>query len=217
MIAKELEAEIEAKDERKEDIKLIRTQSDRCREILQKLTKLSSEGDEMYKNISVSELLEEVIEPHRKYGKEINSIVEGSGIEPIGHRNPAIHYGLGNLVENAVDFAESRVNVEAYWDELNVTIVISDDGPGFSPEMMSKLGEPYFSVRKKSNGSKRGETGGGLGLGFFIAKTLLERSGGTVKIENQKLPNTGAIIQIKWPRKSFERYEEKPAEIAHDE
>ena len=214
LVAKELEAEISGKDERKEDIKLIRSQSDRCREILQKLTKLSSEGDEMYKHINVSQLLEEVIEPHRKFGKKINTIVEGGGVEPAGNRNPAIHYGLGNLIENAVDFAESTINVEAHWDESNLKIVISDDGPGFSSEMMSKLGEPYFSVRKKSNGTKSGETGGGLGLGFFIAKTLLERSGGTVKLENQKSPKSGAIIQIQWPRSSFEREEKNVSEVA---
>ena len=94
----------------------------------------------------------------------------------MGARNPAILYGLGNLLENAVDFAQSRVEVTADWSDEDVAVTISDDGPGFAPEVMDRIGEPYVRSSKRRRMNAGGETTG-LGLGFFIAKTLLERSG----------------------------------------
>ena len=107
--------------------------------------------------------------------------------EPVGARNPAILYGLGNILENAVDFARDRVEVGAQWNADAIDVTISDDGPGFAPEIMDRIGEPYVtSRRRKPDGD--GEEPTGLGLGFFIAKTLLERSGATLSFENRAIP-----------------------------
>src|SRR5437763_1823912 len=83
---------------------------------------------------------------------------------------------LGNLVENAVDFARARVDVAADWSGDDVGVTITDDGPGFAPEIMDRIGEPYVTSTRRRRLNLGGEAGGGLGLGFFIAKTLLERS-----------------------------------------
>jgi two-component system sensor histidine kinase RegB len=110
----------------------------------------------------------------------------------VGARNPAILYGLGNLLENAVDFAHERVEVAAAWGERDVQVTITDDGPGFAPEIMDRMGEPYVTThrRKDQNVDGEGSTlASGLGLGFFIAKTLLERSGATLEFENRPLPD----------------------------
>jgi len=123
---------------------------------------------------------------------------------PMGARNPAILYGLGNLLENAVDFAQERVEVTADWSSEDVAVTISDDGPGFAPEIMDRIGEPYVRSSKRRRMNAAGETTG-LGLGFFIAKTLLERSGATLDFENRAYPDRGAVIRIRWGRNDFER------------
>jgi two-component system, sensor histidine kinase RegB len=112
-------------------------------------------------------------------------------------------HGLGNLVENAVDFASLEVVVTADWTPDTVRIIIADDGPGFAPDVIGKLGEPYVTTRGISrHKSQEGEFG--LGLGFFIAKTLLERFGATVELANQPPPQTGAIVTVSWPRAAMD-------------
>lgn len=203
LVAKELSDEFEAGDPRGEDVALIRSQAERCRSILRQLTSLSSEEDRTYQRMPVSQLLEDVVDPHRGTGVAIHSTGTGTGAEPVGTRNAAIRYGLGNLLENAVDFAKTRVDVSATWDETTLSISIRDDGPGFSVEILGKIGDPYVSVRGGKS-PQRG-TGGGLGLGIFIAKTLLERTGAKLHLENSAPPQTGAHIRVSWPRQVFEQ------------
>lgn len=202
LAAKELSDEFETDDPRADDIALIRSQSERCRGILRQLTSLSSKEDRTYQRMPVSQLLEDVIDPHRGTGVAIHSERKGQGDEPVGTRNAAIRYGLGNLVENAVDFANSRVDVSAVWDDKTLSISIKDDGPGFSVDILGKIGDPYVSIR--GGKSPQNGTGGGLGLGIFIAKTLLERTGAKLSLENQPPPLTGAHIRVSWPREVFE-------------
>jgi two-component system sensor histidine kinase RegB len=92
------------------------------------------------------------------------------------------------LIQNAVQFARSRVELRLSWNKQMVRVTISDDGPGFSNAVMASLGEPYVSTR------------GGMGLGFFIAQTLLERGGATLEIRNRN----GAEVVIHWPREVFD-------------
>ena len=118
-------------------------------------------------------------------------------------RRPGVVYGLGNLIENAVDFARSRVDVTARWDKATITCTIADDGPGFPSHIMDRLGEPYVTTRTIFEREPEDE-GTGLGLGFFIAKTLMERSGATVGFSNKVAPDTGAVVRISWQRAVFE-------------
>jgi two-component system sensor histidine kinase RegB len=201
VIAKELEREVDPKSPHAEDVKLLREQAQRCRDILAKLNELSTEG-EPFDRLPLSTLLQEVAEPQRHFGIAIDVRLPGNQASPVAARNPAIHYGLGNLVENAVDFARSRVEIAADWTGEAVTVVISDDGPGFAPEIMTRIGEPYVRSRRLRRMYASDDTG--MGLGFFIAKTLLERSGAKLTIANRPLPESGAIITIRWPRTAFE-------------
>ena len=116
-------------------------------------------------------------------------------------------YGIGNLVENAVDFSASQVTIDASWSEKTVKIVITDNGPGFDMGILDQLGEPYISSRHPPGRENPGEKENGLGLGFFIAKTLLERSGASLSLNNHDSPRTGAIITLIWPRKAIEAEE----------
>jgi len=204
VIATDLERAIGADSPHTEDIKLLRAQAQRCRQILAKLTELSS-NVEPFSRMPLSALLDEVVAPHRNFGISINvDLTPQDATEPIGGRNPAILYGLGNLVENAVDFARERVEVAASWSRDEVGVTITDDGPGFAPEIMDRIGEPYVTSTRRRRFNVGGEAGGGLGLGVFIAKTLLERSGATLSYENRTFPERGAIIRVRWGRGDFE-------------
>jgi two-component system sensor histidine kinase RegB len=123
--------------------------------------------------------------------------------EPATSRNPAILYGLGNIVENAVDFAHERAIIDVKWSDDSVNVVISDDGPGFAPEILSRIGEPYVSSRKRKAGTGDNEETG-LGLGFFIAKTLLERADATLTYANRGGSARGAVVSVHWRREDFE-------------
>ena len=68
-------------------------------------------------------------------------------------RNPAMLYGLGNLLENAVDFARGQVEVTARWNGTTFAVTITDDGPGFAPEIMERIGEPYVTSRRRATAS----------------------------------------------------------------
>ncbi|MEL7049161.1 MAG: ActS/PrrB/RegB family redox-sensitive histidine kinase, partial [Pseudomonadota bacterium] len=211
LVTKELENERSTDAGLVEDMQLLRSQAERCREILQKLTRSPDAQDLMHATLSVRELIDEASAPYRDRhvllsvkANAARGAAEGEDPipEPIGERQPGLIFGLGNLIENAVSFANTRVDVIANWDEDTVNLTISDDGPGFPNELMDSLGDPYVTTRSAAQARRRTDAGG-LGLGFFIAKTLLERSGATVELDNEVLPKTGAIVKISWPRSAF--------------
>jgi two-component system, sensor histidine kinase RegB len=209
LVAKELEHEL-GKDSRYiEDLQLLHSQAKRCREILQKLTRSPDEQDPMHAGVTIREILDEASAAHRSGSKRVVISVQPlalgptePGEEPLGHRRPGVIYGLGNIIENATGFASSEVQVDARWTANDVSITVSDDGPGFAPDLMDTIGEPYVSSRRYQDRGDKVHSG--LGLGFFIAKTLLERSGASVNFSNRSAPLTGAIVQIVWPRPAFE-------------
>ncbi len=219
LVAKELSRDLPAeKADNKDfvdDLRLLQTQSERCRDILRKLTQAPAARDPMHSHITLRQLVDEAAAPYRGGPVTVEmkrhaadgaaALTPDGGVipEPEGERQPGILYGLGNLIENAVDYAERRVTLTPSWDETSVTVAITDDGPGFSPEVLDELGEPYVrshSTKKVMQGERLG-----LGLGFFIAKTLLERSGASVEYENRQPPATGAIVRVTWRREDFEQ------------
>src|ERR1700736_974272 len=184
------------------DIKTLREQAQRCRDILAKITQLSATGAP-FDRMKLSTLIEETVAPHRDFGVAIKvRLAVAATREPVGGRNPAILYGVGNILENAVDFAHQTVEVNAWWNAETVEIIISDDGPGIAPHMLKRIGEPYLSRRR--SGDEDQSDHHGVGLGVFIARTLLERTGAKVSFTNRTFPDHGAVVQIAWPRRRFE-------------
>lgn len=209
LIAKELEHDLGSSHPHAEDLALLRTQSNRCREILRKLTRRPDAQDPMHTSVSIQEILSDAAAPYQELGKVIiitSAPAEGvsgsDAAEPIGVRQPGLFYGLGNIIENAVDFAQYNVEVAARWDADNIVVEITDDGPGFRHDLIESLGDPYVTTRGQHSGKSATEATG-LGLGFFIAKTLLERSGATIELENRAAPETGARVRMTWPRSAF--------------
>jgi two-component system sensor histidine kinase RegB len=191
LVAKEMSREIEVGSRLHDDVQLLISQSERCRDIMRRLTTLSSGSEEHLRQLPLSSLIEEVTAPHREFGISINVVEESPrGEEPMGRRNAGILYGLGNLIENAVDYAQSEVTVRVFHDHATVRITIEDDGKGYAPDILQRIGEPYVTNRTANTKA------GGLGLGLFIAKTLLERSGAQLTFEN----SPGARVTVTWKR-----------------
>ncbi len=195
----------------REDLELIASQAVRCREILARLADQRAGRDEMLSRVRLGVMLEEIVEPLRGPDLDIRLDLrpENDGDEkpPMIRREPGILYGLDNIIENACDFAEQEVLISARWDAERISITVTDDGPGFAEEVMSRLGEPYVSTRARRGGGDVNDSDGGqggMGLGFFIAKTLLERTGATISIANRAAPEHGAIVRIDWARADIE-------------
>jgi two-component system, sensor histidine kinase RegB len=202
LIARELEKTVPANSHLASDLGTLREQTQRCRDILAKITQLSSSGAP-FDRMPLSSLIEEVVAPHRDFGVAIKvRLAVAATREPVVARNPAILYGVGNILENAVDFARTMVEVNAWWNADSVEMIISDDGPGIPPDMLKRIGEPYLSRRRGADEAQTERTG--LGLGIFIARTLLERTGAKVSFTNRIFPDHGAVVQIVWPRERFE-------------
>lgn len=211
LVTNELARQIDRDSPYREDILLLRSQAQRCREILQKLTRHPPDEDPLHATLTVKEMLHEVAEPYMggRVAIQIRATPSSSAAgpearQPTSLRRPGVIYGLGNIIENAADYAGSRVEVNAEWDGQNVVVVIADDGPGFKPEVIDNLGEPYVTTRTAGQKGKSGGKVSGLGLGFFIAKTLLERSGARFSFDNRPAPEHGAVVRIVWPRAAFE-------------
>jgi two-component system sensor histidine kinase RegB len=215
VIAKELQLATKPDSKHCEDVRLLNEQAQRCRAILGRLGNLTAQ--DAFDRLRISALLEEIAAGHRGFGVTIDITLARSPTgEPMTRRNPAILYGLGNLVENAVDFAHGRVEIAAKWSTQDVAISIADDGPGFAPEVLDRMGDPYIATPHRKRHAERGAAtdNQGLGLGFFIAKTLLERSGATLDHSNRDYPHRGAIVRVVWSRAHFEQVEEYPASSA---
>jgi two-component system sensor histidine kinase RegB len=205
LISRELEKIVDPQNPLAADLKILSEQARRCRDILAKLTQLSASGAP-FDRMPLSTLIEESVAPHRGFGIAIKVRIAVAGTsEPVGMRNPAILYGIGNILENAVDFARETVEVNAWWNAETVEIIISDDGPGIAPDMLKRIGEPYLSRRPSSEEAQTRH--GGLGLGIFIARTLLERTGARISFNNRTFPDHGAVVHITWPRHRFETAE----------
>lgn len=200
VVAREMEKALGSDPRYAEDVQLLRSQSERCRDILRRLTSLSAEDEEHMRWLPLHSLVEEVVAPHREFGIAIEVAPSDDGSpEPVGRRNPGILFGLGNLIENAVDFASEKVVVEVRQDRELVEITFIDDGPGFPTDVLTQIGVPFMNRKSRSNR----ENAGGLGLGLFIAKTLLERSGATLAFSNN-VPEGGARVTVSWPREKMD-------------
>jgi two-component system, sensor histidine kinase RegB len=206
LVAKELRREIPDGIDASEDLDLLMSQTVRCRKILANLTRGGSEGDALFERVEIDAMLAEIMEPYKRDlpVELVRLQSQPPGLPtPIVSRNPGIHFGLETLIENAVGFAREKVTVKTSWSEEKIVVIVEDDGPGISPAVIDRLGEPYVTTRPVNPEKIRSPEDEGMGLGFFIAKTLLERSGGKIIAANKKKPRSGAIITVTWPRSAI--------------
>ncbi len=208
-----------------EDVSLINSQVDRCRDILRDMGR-HGKDDTHIKVVPLLSLIQEATEPHGDRGKTIilrtsewqSSITDELklGYQPNVFRRSEIIHGIRNLIQNAVDFAQSKVFIDVFWDDIEITINIIDDGSGFPSDMIGRLGDPFIRVKALTRKPNiEGRKYEGMGLGLFIAKTLLERTGarllfsngsktnkndGSDRANHNNLPLFGANVEVKWPK-----------------
>jgi two-component system sensor histidine kinase RegB len=216
LVSTEMVADLADRADQLADAQLIRDQADRCRDILRSMGQAGKDDLHM-RQAPLLAVLREAAEPHMGRGKLVSiAALPGSsdpGPQPIVLRRPEIIHGLRNLVQNAVDFAASQVWVEAEWDLASITLRVVDDGPGFPPQMIGRIGDPFLRARKPAADPALRPGYEGMGLGLFIAKTLLERSGARIVFGNAPEPGAnpsgptarrGAVVELKWHRAEIE-------------
>jgi two-component system sensor histidine kinase RegB len=208
VVARELERALPPGSSEGEDAKLLREQAERCRAILARLANPEETLLGETARLPLGAFLEDMAEPYR--GEDLEIVIdlrpEEGGQQPQVWRAPELLHGLGNIIENAADFAKARIRIQAHWNASRLSIAVEDDGPGFAPEIFERIGEPYITSRPGDfalNESEIGPTAtldkhDGMGLGFFIAKTLLEQTGATVSAINPD--SGGARVSAVWPR-----------------
>ena len=212
VVARELERALPENSTEIEDVRLLRAQAERCRAIIARLANPEEAMLGSTARLPLGALLDDIAAPHRGEDLEIRVTVtppsgsENDHVVPQVWRAPELLHGIGNIIENAADFAQSLVAVDAGWDEQYLYVAVTDDGPGFDPEIFEALGEPYITSRPGHHALGETEMGpqsplekhDGMGLGFFIAKILLEQTGGVVKADN--LEGGGARVSVRWAR-----------------
>jgi len=205
VVAKELARE-SPEGPLRDDAWLLVDQAQRCRDILRRLAETPDAGDAMHERMTLLQFVREVVEPYVGKGPvRVEAVVTGPPgmAAPDLRRRQEVLRAMTSIVENAFDFARAEILVTARFDATSITVEVRDDGPGFSPEVLAKLGEPYVTSRPAAEGSRTGHVG--MGLGFFIAKTLLERTGAVVEFRNGS--RGGATVTARWPRARMEASE----------
>lgn len=219
LVAGELAREVRGQPELAEDVALIRTEAERCGRIMADLAR-EGRDDAHVRLAPISAVIEEAAAPHAgRIGRMVLRIdgappgAGGAG-QPTVQRRPELIHGLRNLIQNAADFARSTVWIDVQSDETSLRIVVGDDGPGFGPDLLPRLGEPYVTTRARGAPRAAGDAYEGMGLGLFIARTLLERTGAQVSFANGSDNGTGsrrsaappelarppgAVVELVWP------------------
>ncbi|UWS79624.1 ActS/PrrB/RegB family redox-sensitive histidine kinase [Phaeobacter sp. G2] len=210
----ELIDELEDHPDLRDDAQLIREQAERCRHILRDMGR-AGKDDLHLRQAPLSTVIHEAAEPHLNRGREIlfdeGPLEDGSFQHPTILRKPEIIHGLRNLVQNAVDFSRTRVWIDATWNDDQICLHIYDDGRGFPPHLIGRIGDPFMRRRRSESDRKQRPEYQGMGLGLFIAKTLLERTGAELTFANgasKPLPHPterrGAIVNVTWPREKID-------------
>jgi two-component system, sensor histidine kinase RegB len=220
LVSTELAEELEGHPDLAADARLIREQADRCRDILRSMGRAGKDDLHVH-SAPFGEVISEAADPHADRGIAILYDFQPDPGAPLGQpivwRKPEVIHGLRNLIQNAVDFAQSQVWVDASWGAGEIRLRITDDGPGYPPDLMGRLGDPFLSRRVQAQNPDRPGYEG-MGLGLFIAKTLLERSGARVTFLNASDPflsaedkrdRGGAIVQVIWPQMALGLLEEE--------
>ncbi len=196
LIAKELQKEFGNNHKMKNDLNLLVSQSNRCREILKKLSLNPNIEDEFIdSNFSLNDYVNEIVRSYQEISNKEFVINLEHHKNPINiNKSTEIIYGLRNFIGNANKFSKKKIEIFLNSNKKATKITIRDDGPGFPKDLIDKhiLGEPYIRTIDQGNISKYG-----LGLGTFIGKTLLEKNFANINFKNS--PETGgAEIVIKW-------------------
>ena len=194
--AKELQKEFGENIKMKKDLDLLVSQSNRCSEILKKLSLNPNIEDEFIdSNLTLHDYVREIVRSYKEISNKIFLVNVEKYQNPVNtYKSIEIIYGLRNFIGNANKFSKKRIEIFLKSDKKITELIVRDDGPGFPKDLIDKhrLGEPYIRTADENNISKHG-----LGLGTFIGKTLLEKNLANINFKNSK-ETGGAEVQIIW-------------------
>ena len=203
LTAKELQKDFKDNKKLKKDLDLMVSQSNRCSEILKKLSLNPKVNDEFINlDLNLSDYLNEIVRSFKQISKKEFQIDTEKFTNKIKiGKSPEIIYGLRNFIGNANKFTNKKIKISLFNNKKNTVVKIVDDGNGFPKDLINKekLGEPYIRTVDKINSSTMG-----LGLGTFIGKTLLEKNFASVKFQNSEITG-GAVVTIKWRDKDLKQ------------
>jgi two-component system, sensor histidine kinase RegB len=210
LVSTEMISELADRPDLQEDARLIRDQADRCRDILRGMGR-AGKDDLHLRQAPFATVLREAAEPHVGRGKKVvfglAPTLDGGERQPTLLRRPEVIHGLRNLIQNAVDFARSTVWVDGEWTADSVIVRVVDDGEGYPAQVIGRIGDPFVRSRRFDQDQSRQPEYEGMGLGLFIAKTLLERTGAELTFANASDPflapderpeRSGAIVEVVW-------------------
>lgn len=194
LVVKELQNDKSLQDDIKEEVKVLGEQTSRCREILQGLSRnFAKEHVLPFKSLPLPAALEVVIaNQNQQAGTTVRVVCDHDA--PVVELTPELQHALANIISNAIQFACSAVVVTCAWNDRELKITIADDGKGYPEYILARIGEPYISSRTDS------AEGVHLGLGLFIAQSLIVKKGGVVYFYNKN----GAVCEIVLPRNAVE-------------
>jgi len=201
LTVKELQKEFKSNHKIRKDLDLLVSQSNRCSEILKKLSLNPNINDEFLNiNLTLHDYLNEIVRSYEEISKKFFLINLDNNFNPINiNKSSEIIYGLRNFIGNANKFSKKKIDIFLNSNKINTEIIIRDDGNGFPKDLIAKqkLGEPYIRTVAQVRTSKEG-----LGLGTFIGKTLLEKNFASVNFKNSG-DSGGAEVYIKWNNKDL--------------
>jgi len=181
------------------DVELLVSQVNRCNEILRKLTlNPTIEDDFIDRDLTLYDYVKEIVSSFeeisdKNYYIDIEQNTNSFDIK----KSVEIVYGIRNFLGNANKFAKSNIFIAIKSDSETSELTIEDDGPGFSKDILNKIGEPYIKSLSSKDNSKSG-----LGLGIFIGKNLLEKNYARLLFRNSETRG-GAEIKIEWFNKNL--------------
>ncbi len=212
LVSAEMMDDLGADSDLHQDAALIREQANRCKDILQSMGQ-AGKDDLLMHQAPIGSVVQEAADPHMDRGKLVlhraEALTPDTARHPHVTRRPEIIHGLRNLIQNAVDFANQKVEISVSWSDTVIMVRIKDDGPGFPASVIGRIGDPFVRRRRAIADLRRRPEYDGMGLGLFIAKTLLERTGARLNFANAQdgRDGTGAVVIVEWSRSDIEAIE----------
>jgi two-component system sensor histidine kinase RegB len=192
VVSKELERQLEHSEQARalEDVRVIRAQIERCRDVLGELAADAGQASgEGVRQLALSELVESASRG-LDGGERIRLRVpeSGAGLDlsaPAG----ALTHALRSLLKNAIEAssADAPVDVSIERAEDEIRIVVEDSGKGMSPEVTEHAVEPFFTTKG---------AGEGMGLGLFLARSVAEQLGGRLELRSAPGSGTRATLVL---------------------
>jgi two-component system, sensor histidine kinase RegB len=176
-----------------QDVSLIRSELDRCRQILDRMASAAGEaaGERLHR-VTVEGFFKEVMlgvrEPHRVLVQIDGNVADQTNLLPVQATAQAVR----NLIQNALDAsqpgADIQIKADAAGDAWRLRVV--DRGDGMTPEVLERVGQPFFTTK---------EPGRGMGLGLYLTQNVIHRLGGRLNYSSR--PGHGTTAEVVLPCK----------------